>query len=58
MKRWIIVIDWCCMCERSGETVDHLLLYCRVARVLWDDIFSMSGLAWIMHVRLVDLLAS
>jgi len=24
-KRYIIVIDWCCMCKKSGKTLDRLL---------------------------------
>lgn len=27
-KQSVIVIDWCCMCKRSGEIVDRLLLHC------------------------------
>lgn len=45
-KRWIIIIDFCCMCRRSGEIVDHLFLPYEVARDQWDDIFSRVGLAW------------
>uniref|UniRef100_A0A7N2LMD8 Cyclin-like domain-containing protein n=1 Tax=Quercus lobata TaxID=97700 RepID=A0A7N2LMD8_QUELO len=30
-KRRIIVLDWCYMCKRCGELVDHLLLHCPVA---------------------------
>jgi hypothetical protein len=33
-KRHVIVIDWCCMCKRHGESVDHLLLHCEVASAL------------------------
>jgi hypothetical protein len=25
-KRNIVVVDWCCMCKKCGETVDNLLL--------------------------------
>jgi hypothetical protein len=25
-KRNVIVVDWSCMCKRSGESIDHLLL--------------------------------
>jgi hypothetical protein len=31
-KRPNIVVDWCFMCKKSGETIDHLLLYCKVAK--------------------------
>ena len=27
------------MCKQSGETIDHLLLHCEVARELWVSIF-------------------
>lgn len=28
----IMVVDWCCMCKNSGESVEHLLLLCIVVR--------------------------
>ncbi|KAG6730561.1 hypothetical protein I3842_01G086800 [Carya illinoinensis] len=46
-------MDWCFMCKRNGESTDHLLLHCNVAKALWDDIF----VAWVMPKRLVDLLS-
>lgn len=51
-------MDWCCMCRRSGETVDDLLLQCEVARALWDDLLNRMGIEWLMPGRVVDLLAS
>jgi hypothetical protein len=49
------VIDRCCMCKMNGEMVDHLLLHCEVARVLWNAIFSHFRLSWAMPLRVVDL---
>jgi hypothetical protein len=23
-KRNIVVVEWCCMCKKSGESIDHL----------------------------------
>lgn len=31
------VINWCCICRRDVEIVDHLLLHRDVARVIWRE---------------------
>jgi len=56
-KKRVIVIDRCCMCKMTGETVDHLLLHCEVARALWYVILNRFGLSWVMAFRVVDLFA-
>jgi hypothetical protein len=53
----VIIIDWCCMCKNSGESPSHLLLHCSVARDLWNFIFSLFGLQWVMPKEVRDLLA-
>jgi hypothetical protein len=37
------------MCKKDGQTVDHLLLHCSVARALWSMVFS--------HCSFYELLA-
>jgi len=32
-RRYIVVVEWCCMCKKNGESIDNLLLHCGVARV-------------------------
>uniref|UniRef100_A0A2N9FVR5 Reverse transcriptase domain-containing protein n=1 Tax=Fagus sylvatica TaxID=28930 RepID=A0A2N9FVR5_FAGSY len=39
-KRGLIIQEWCCMCKRSGESVDHLFLHCSVAMELWSMVFE------------------
>jgi hypothetical protein len=56
-KHHVIVINRCCMCKKSEETEDHLLLHCEIAFVLCFAIFSLFGLAWVMLRRVFDLLA-
>ena len=51
------MVDWCCLCKKSGETIDHLFLHYEVASALWDYIFSVFGLEWVMSSRVVDLFA-
>ena len=31
LRQRVWVLDWCYMCKRSGEPVDHLLLHCPIA---------------------------
>jgi hypothetical protein len=56
-KRGLIVVDLCCMCKRSGESINHLLLHCEVARTLWSVLFTLFGVKWVMNGRVLDLLA-
>ena len=36
------------MCKRTPETVDHLLLYCSIARELWDMVFVLFEVQWVI----------
>jgi hypothetical protein len=47
-KRHIIGVERCCMCKKSGDNIDHLLLRCEVARGLWESIFRPFGIEWVM----------
>jgi hypothetical protein len=43
-KRNVVVIEWCCMYKKNGESTDHLLLHCEVACDLWSCIFILFGI--------------
>ena len=36
------------MCKAGAESVNHLLFHCPVARELWNMIFSLFGVSWVM----------
>ena len=40
----VIVVDWCYMCKKSGESVNHLLLHCPIASDLWSMVWALFGL--------------
>jgi hypothetical protein len=42
-KRNVVVIEWCCMCKMSGQSIKHLLLHCKVARDFWSYILTLFG---------------
>jgi hypothetical protein len=57
-KKNIIVMDWCCMCKKSRESINHLLLHCEVAIEVWNMVFWLFGGMWVMQGRLKDCLGS
>ena len=56
-KRHIIVLDWCYMCKRCGESVDHLLLHCPIAFEMWS-LLCLFGLQWVMPLKVIKLFES
>ena len=55
-RRNIILVDWRCLCKEDGETIDHLFLHCKVAWELWNSVFNLFGMAWVMPGKVVELL--
>jgi hypothetical protein len=53
-----VVVEWCYMCKKSGESIDHLLLRCNVAHDMWSIFNSLFGVEWLMPRRVLDLLNS
>ena len=49
-------MGWCCMCHYSGETVEHLLLHCSVAFMLWSFLFRSFGFHWVLLEMVIELL--
>jgi hypothetical protein len=56
-RRGMIVVNRCWLCELDGESMDHLLLHCRVANALRNVIFSQFGLYWVMPGSVRELFA-
>ena len=55
-KRHFVVLEWCYMYKRYGESIDHLLLHCPIAYEMWSMVFCLFGICWVMQQRVVDLL--
>ena len=56
-KRGLILVDWCYLCRESGESPDHILLHRKLARELWDLVFVLFGVQWVMPRTVLDLLS-
>lgn len=56
-KHGIYVINWCFLCKKNGESVTHLFLHCKVAKILWNETFGRMAIAWVMPLQVVYFLA-
>ena len=54
----VTVVDWCFMCKKSGESVNHILLHCPIAYDLWSMVWAPFGLQWVMLHGVSDLFLS
>jgi hypothetical protein len=52
------VMNWCCLCKNSGESIDCLFLHCGVARELWVLVLNVFGVEWLMYNQVVELFTS
>jgi hypothetical protein len=55
-KLHVIVVYWCYMCKMNEKYMDYLLLYCDVDCALWNAIFNLVGLYWVMPRWVVNFL--
>ena len=55
-KRKVWILDWCYMCKRNGESIDHLFLHCPLASDLWSMVLGLFGVSWVMSCTALGLL--
>ena len=57
-RRGMAFANRCFLCEEDEETIDHLLIHCKSAKMLWDLFLSIVGISWVFpHSVLYTLLA-
>lgn len=49
-----IILDWCCICVKSGEEIVDHLLHCEVAMTHWNEFLARVGLVWVMPRKVGD----
>ena len=50
-RRGMAFANRCFLCEEDEETIDHLLIHCKSAKMLWDLFLSIVGLVGCSHIR-------
>ena len=56
-RRGFTIVDWCCLCQCSGEDVNHFLIHCEGASWLLSFAIRSFGVSWVLSKRVIDLLA-
>ena len=47
-RRGWILTNKCALCKRESESIDHIILHCDEARLLWQLVFSIFGVRWVI----------
>ena len=48
----------CYLCENEEESIDHLLVHCQQARLLWEIILATVGMGWVFPFYVQQTLIS
>ena len=46
-RRGMNFTNRCFMCKEEEETIDHLLIHCKLAKTLWNLFLSIVGISWV-----------
>ncbi|RVW91675.1 LINE-1 reverse transcriptase-like [Vitis vinifera] len=56
-KRGRCLANRCFLCCEEEESVDHILIQCSKARVLWELLFALFGVSWVLPYLVRDTLS-
>ena len=57
-KRGWALANRCFMCLEKEETINHLLLHCSRTRALWDLLFALFAVSWVLPFSVRETLLS
>ena len=55
-RKGIPLVNRCRLCEENEETIDHLLIHCSRAKLLWDFLLAITNLHWVFPCTVRQLL--
>ena len=57
-RRGRALANRCFLCEEDEENINHLLLHCKKARMLWDLFLSIVETSWVFPDSVIQMLLS
>jgi hypothetical protein len=46
IRKWdFALVNWCCLCKKSEETVNHLLIHCKFTSEIWHLLLTLFGVS-------------
>ena len=55
-RRGCPLANRCYLCLSEEESIDHILLHCEQARSLWNLLFSLFGVSWVLSYSVREAL--
>ena len=55
-RRGRALANRCFLCEEKEEDINHLLLHCKKAKMLWDLVLSIVGTSWVFPNSVIQML--
>ena len=56
-KRGRFLANRCFLCCEEEESIDHILIDCTRARVIWELLFALFGVSWVLPFSVRDTLS-
>ena len=57
-RRGRALANRCFLCEEDEEDINHLLLHCKKAKMLWDLVLTIVGTSWVFPNSVIQMLLS
>jgi hypothetical protein len=55
-RQGLTLVNWCCICTKSEEIVNHFFIHCEFTSKIWHLILILFETSWVMPSNIVELL--
>jgi hypothetical protein len=55
-RQGLTLVNWCCLCKKSEETINHPLIHCEFTSEIFHFILILFGVWWVISNNIVELL--